>query len=73
MSDEQPDDRTPPAIVSATYSVSEVAALLGVSERHVHRLRDRQTVPGEIRLGRSVRFARRVVDRWLDDGRRPAR
>jgi excisionase family DNA binding protein len=52
-------------LATATYTVPQVADLLGVSERHVHRLRDQKKIPGEIRLGRSVRFARNVIDSWL--------
>jgi excisionase family DNA binding protein len=53
---------------AATYTVCQLADLLGVSERHVHRLRDQKAIPGEIRIGKCVRFARVVVDRWLSDG-----
>jgi excisionase family DNA binding protein len=52
-------------LAAATYTVAQLADLLGVSERHVHRLRDQKKIPGEIRLGRSVRFARNVIDSWL--------
>ena len=53
---------------AATYTVSQLADLLGVSERHVHRLRDQKAIPGELRIGKCVRFARVIVDRWLSDG-----
>ncbi len=50
---------------AATYTVAQLADLLDVSERHVHRLRDQKKVPGEIRVGRCVRFGRTIIDRWL--------
>ena len=53
---------------AATYTVSQLSDLLGVSERHVHRLRDQKAIPGELRIGKCVRFARVVVDRWLSIG-----
>jgi excisionase family DNA binding protein len=52
-------------LATATYTVAQLAELLGVSERHIHRLRDQKKLPGEIRLGRSVRFARNVIDSML--------
>lgn len=55
-------------LAAATYTVPQLADLLGVSERHVHRLRDLKKIPGELRLGRSVRFARNVIDAWLAGG-----
>lgn len=53
---------------AATYTVAELADLLGVSERHVHRLRDQKKIPGELRVGRCVRFARSIIDGWLSGG-----
>jgi excisionase family DNA binding protein len=50
---------------AATYTVAQLAELLGVSERHVHRLRDQKKIPGEHRIGRCVRFSRAVIDAWL--------
>lgn len=54
---------------SATYTVAELSVLLDCSERHIHRLRDKKAIPGEIRVGRCVRFARRVIDGWLSGTR----
>jgi excisionase family DNA binding protein len=50
---------------SGTYTVPQLAELLGVSGRHVHRLRDQKKIPGEHRIGRCVRFSRAVIDAWL--------
>ena len=57
---------------SATYGVGELAVLLDCSVRHIHRLRDRKAIPDEIRVGRCVRFARRVIDGWLSGGAIPS-
>lgn len=48
-----------------TYTVEQLAGLLQCSERHVWRLTDQNKIPGKIRLGRLVRFARPQVDAWL--------
>ena len=57
---------------AATNTVAELSALLDCSERHIHRLRDRKAIPGEIRVGKCVRFARRVIDLWLSGGADPS-
>ena len=63
----QPDEKRD-SLEAATYTVAQLAGLLDVSERHIHRLRDQKAIPGEIRVGKCVRFARKVIDRWLGDG-----
>lgn len=50
---------------SGTYTVEQLAGLLNCSTRHVRRLDVEGAIPGRIKLGRLVRFSRRVVDRWL--------
>jgi predicted DNA-binding transcriptional regulator AlpA len=50
-----------------------VAALLGVSWRHVDRLRDRGAMPPPVRLGASVRWDRRVILDWIAGGCQPVR
>jgi excisionase family DNA binding protein len=59
---------TPQAVEPATYSAPELARRLGVSERHVHRLRDAGTLPTPIRLGRLIRWNRAVIEEWIRDG-----
>jgi excisionase family DNA binding protein len=49
-------------------SVEEVAELLGVSKRSVFRLADIQKLPAAIRLGRSVRWDRFQLEKWIADG-----
>ena len=53
---------------AATYTVADLAALLQCSERHVHRLNDSRAIPGMIRVGRLVRFSKKLVDEWLLKG-----
>jgi predicted DNA-binding transcriptional regulator AlpA len=53
---------------SALLGVGDVAALLGVSTRSVHRLRDRGAIPPPIKLGAAVRWSRRVIEAWIAEG-----
>lgn len=55
-------------LASQTYTVAQLAELLGVSERHIHRQRDLKRLPGEIRIGNCIRFARQIIDRWIAGG-----
>jgi excisionase family DNA binding protein len=52
----------------ATYTIADLARLMQCSERHVHRLQSARAIPGAIRIGRLVRFSRRLVDEWLASG-----
>jgi excisionase family DNA binding protein len=66
----------PPAaaqLESSTYTVPQVAKLLQCSERHVWRLADADAIPGKLRIGRLVRFARSVIDAWIAAGCKPVR
>ena len=48
--------------------VRAVAALLGCSARHIYRLADTGLMPGPLRLGHLVRWRRRRILAWLEDG-----
>lgn len=50
---------------NGTYDVPDISGLLKCSERHVRRMIDAREIPGMIRLGRLVRFHKRIVDEWL--------
>lgn len=51
-----------------------VCQLLSISRQHFFNLRDRGEFPiRPIRLGRSVRYDRRQVERWIENGCRPDR
>jgi excisionase family DNA binding protein len=64
----------PPAVNAAatldcaTYTVSDIAALLQASERHVWRLHDGGKMPACIRLGRLVRWPKKLIDDWIASG-----
>lgn len=53
---------------TGTYDVSDVAALLQASERHVWRLLDAGRLPPCMRLGRLVRWPRKTIDEWISSG-----
>lgn len=53
----------------AVYTVAQLAELLQVSERHIHRLRANGEIPGEVRFGtKAVRFVKTIIARWLAEG-----
>jgi predicted DNA-binding transcriptional regulator AlpA len=45
--------------------IPDLAVLTKTSERHIHRLRDAGKIPGCVRLGRAVRFSKKIIDAWL--------
>ena len=49
----------------ATYTVREVARLLGVGRDAVYAAAGRGEIPGTIRIGRRIVFARAKVLAWL--------
>ena len=53
---------------AATYTVPDLARLMRCSPRHVHRLNDQGAIPGVIRIGRLLRFSKRLVDEYLAGG-----
>ena len=57
---------------AATDTVAELSAPLDCSERHIHRLSDLKAIPGQMRVGKCVRFARRVIDGRLSRGAVPS-
>jgi excisionase family DNA binding protein len=50
---------------NGTYDVPDVAAMLKCSDRHIRRLVEAGVLPGVIRLGRLVRFHRRLINEWI--------
>ena len=48
--------------------VNAVAALLGVSSRHVFRLADGGRMPRPLKLGGARRWDRIAVENWISDG-----
>jgi excisionase family DNA binding protein len=57
-----------PAPVQAEYDVKDLAFRLKISPRTVWRLSDGGLIPGKLRIGKSVRFSRAVIDRWIEQG-----
>jgi excisionase family DNA binding protein len=51
-----------------TYSAAELADALGCSERHIRRLADSRQLPAGVRIGRLVRWPRKIIDVWIADG-----
>lgn len=49
----------------ATLTADEVAALLGVDRKTVYGATDRGEIPGVLRVGRRILFARATVLAWL--------
>ena len=49
-------------------SVESVAQLLSVSVRHVWRLADGGKMPRPIKLGASVRWDRKSIETWIEEG-----
>ena len=52
---------------SALMNVKELSTLLGVSVRTTWRLRSAGKLPSPIRIGRSVRWDRADIERWVDE------
>lgn len=50
---------------TATYAIPELSEMLGVSERHIHRLKDGNGIPGLLKLGGRIVFSKAVIDKWL--------
>jgi predicted DNA-binding transcriptional regulator AlpA len=59
---------SPPDPESVLIDKHAVARLLGVSWRHVDRLRDRGAMPPPVKLGASVRWDRRAIVAWVSQG-----
>jgi excisionase family DNA binding protein len=49
-------------------TVDEVAEALGISTRQVWRLRSKGDIPEPLNIGRSVRWRRSDVLRWIEAG-----
>lgn len=55
-------------VSNPAVDVAGLASFLGVSERHLHRLRAAGKLPRPIRLGRCVRWPLEVIRAWMDAG-----
>jgi excisionase family DNA binding protein len=59
---------TSPTKGRALLDVGQLAEMLGVSKRHVHRLADAGKCPAPVRLGRCARWPRSAVEAWIARG-----
>lgn len=56
------------AAVRMTYTVPELASLLGLSQSVVREALRNGSIPGELRVGRRVVVSRPILDRWIEAG-----
>jgi excisionase family DNA binding protein len=56
------------SIESALLTVEEAAKLCRVSANHWMRMVQAKKAPQPVRIGRSVRFPRETVIRWIEEG-----
>lgn len=61
------------AALPAALNVKQVAAMLGVSERHVYRMADGGLMPRPVKLGGLNRWSRKQIEDWFEAGARPIR
>jgi excisionase family DNA binding protein len=66
-------DSTEMAALADLLDVRTVAAKLNCSSRQVYRLCDAGKMPAPVRLGGLVRWPRRVIAEWIDQGCPPQR
>jgi excisionase family DNA binding protein len=52
-------------------TVEKVAAMLDCSTRHVYRLEENGKMPRALRLGSCVRWPRKTIERWIEEGCQP--
>lgn len=65
---ERAADGKNPAPSAVMVDVEGFAELLDISTRHVRRLVDAGKCPQPVRLGRSCRWPRQVIDAWIAAG-----
>jgi predicted DNA-binding transcriptional regulator AlpA len=66
-----PSDVTPrPADPMQLLTAAEVAGLLRIDQRTLRSLRHERAFPRPTRVGRSLRWKRGAVERWIDGGAR---
>lgn len=60
--------RTDAEAESLGLTATALAARLGISRAHVWKLLSLGRLPAPVRLGRAVRWDRRVIDAWMTAG-----
>jgi len=53
---------------SLLLTVKEVAEMLGLSERTVYRLADVGKMPRPVKIGAAVRWRKKELDTWIEEG-----
>jgi excisionase family DNA binding protein len=56
------------AVQPALYTVDDVANLLQCSARNVWKMNDRGALPGEVRVGKLVRWRVSDINAWIQRG-----
>lgn len=59
------------SVDSLVFTAEQLAQALGVSRAHAFRLHSRGLLPRPFRLGRTLRWDRATIDRWLAAGAPP--
>jgi len=53
---------------SMLISANDAAKLIGMGVGTIRRLTDSGKMPGVVRIGRTVRYKKSDVERWIQDG-----
>lgn len=64
---------TPATEQPVLLSSADLSRMLGISRRHVCRLRDSGRLPTPIRLGKLIRWRKVTIETWLVDCDKPLR
>jgi excisionase family DNA binding protein len=64
-----PGDLAPPPAAQLALTVAQVAAMLGMSVKAVYHRAERGQLPGKFYVGRSLRFRRADLLRFIAEGR----
>ncbi len=54
--------------MESLIGIKELAEMLGVSIRHVHRMKASGQLPKAVYVGRSVKYQLGRVQQWIDNG-----
>jgi predicted DNA-binding transcriptional regulator AlpA len=55
-------------VEAITYDGRDLASMLKLCDKTIARLSQAGLIPGRIRIGGSVRYSRRLIDRWIEQG-----
>jgi predicted DNA-binding transcriptional regulator AlpA len=66
-------DRSNPSPHAELLNATAAADIAGIAERSLHRHVSSGKAPHAVRIGRSVRWRRSDINRWIADGCPPCR